>query len=102
MGILHMSKITELILSYFCYGAQLITAIRQELSNIRTLTFECEVAQMPKRIFQAIEAMFRALIYFEILLMGASIGGLSLFVVVGLAIRFGQLVYELILKEKWL
>ena len=57
---------------------------------------------MPKKFVEAIEAMLRALIYFEILLMGASIGGLSLFIVGGLVIRFGQFFYELVLRNKWI
>ena len=80
----------------------LLCGIVQELRKIKPLIFEAGVSEMPKKFVEAIEAMLRALIYFEILLMGASIGGLSLFIVGGLVIRFGQFFYELVLRNKWI
>ena len=57
---------------------------------------------MIKSIFEAFEAMLRAAIYLLILLMGLTIAGLGAYTILFLAIRIGQFLYTLILKDKWL
>jgi len=57
---------------------------------------------MIKVIFEAIEAMLRAVIYLLILLIGLALAALGAYTIVFLSIRIGQLLYELLFKEKWL
>ena len=60
------------------------------------------VSLMIKVIFEAIEAMLRAVIYLLILLIGLALAALGAYTIVFLSIRIGQLLYELLFKEKWL
>ena len=57
---------------------------------------------MLKKLFEAVEAMLRAVIYLLILLMGLSIAGLGAYTIIFLAIRIGQFLHELIFKDRWL
>ena len=57
---------------------------------------------MIQSIFQAIEAVLRAVIYLLILVMGLSMAGLGAYTIVFLAFRIGQFLWELISKRAWL
>ena len=57
---------------------------------------------MVKNVFEALEAMLRAVIYLLILLMGLALAALGAYLIMFLSIRIGQFLYELLLKEKWL
>jgi len=80
----------------------LLKRIKQETERIKPLVLRCGVTEMFKRMFEAVEAMLRAIIYLLILVTGASIARVGAFIIIFLAIRFAQLVYELILKSKWI
>ena len=96
----------ENLKSIVCRGAartrRLLEGIRYELSRIKPLIFESTISAMIGNIFKAIEAMLRAVIYLQILVMGASMAGLAAFTSVFLALRIGQFLWALILSEKWL
>ena len=57
---------------------------------------------MLKKLFEAAEAMLRAVIYLLILVMGLSSASLGAYTILFLAFRFGQFLWELIFKEAWL
>lgn len=57
---------------------------------------------MFKRLFEAVAAMLRAVVYLQILLMGAAITALGAYVTVFAVIRIAQLLHTLIFKEKWI
>jgi hypothetical protein len=61
-----------------------------------------ETIEMLKRFFEAVEAMLKTIIYLLILLMGMAIATLGTYTILFLALRIGQLLFELIFKEKWL
>jgi len=83
-------------------GNNLTKGIPIEVKRIRELIFKVGITDMLKNIFAGIEAMLRAVIYLLILLMGISIAGLGTFAILFLALRIGQFLWVLILKEKWL
>lgn len=58
--------------------------------------------QMLKKIFEAMEVMLRAVIYLLILVMGLSLAALGTYTILFLSLRIGQLLWVLILREKWL
>lgn len=76
--------------------------IRQDVERIRPLIFESGVMEMLKKLFEAVEAMLRAVIYLLILLMGLAMASLGAYTIMFLALRIGQFLFELIFKEKWL
>jgi len=57
---------------------------------------------MLKKLFEAVEAMLRAVIYLLILLMGLAMAALGAYTILFLSLRIGQFLFELIFKEKWL
>lgn len=57
---------------------------------------------MLKKIFEAVEAMLRSVIYLLILLMGLAMASLGAYTILFLALRVGQFLFELIFKEPWL
>lgn len=57
---------------------------------------------MLKKLFEAVEAILRAVIYLLILLMGLALASLGAYTIMFLALRIGQFLFELIFKEKWL
>ena len=81
---------------------QLLGAVGQETRKIRTSIYESRTSAMVKQIFEAIEAMFRAVIYLLILLMGLAIAALGAYTILFLALRIGQLLHTLIFQKKWL
>ncbi len=81
---------------------RLLQGIRYEVSRIPPLIFESTTAAMIGNMFKAIEAMFKAVIYVQILVMGASMAGLAAFTTVFLALRIGQFLWVLILSERWI
>ena len=74
----------------------------EETQNIRRLIIYSEGFAMIKSLFQAIEALLRAVIYLLILIMGLAITGLGAYTVLFFAIRIGQFLWKFILKEPWL
>jgi len=76
--------------------------IRQEVEIIRPLIFISGVSEMLKKLFEAVEAILRAVIYLLILLMGLALASLGAYTIMFLALRIGQFLFELIFKEKWL
>lgn len=80
----------------------LAEAVLREASRIKPLIFESTSFAMIKNMFQAIEALFRAVIYLLILLMGLFTAGLGAFTIFFLAIRIGQFLWALIFAEKWI
>lgn len=57
---------------------------------------------MLKKLFEAVEAMLRAVIYLLVLLMGLAMAALGAYAIIFLAIRIGQFLWVLIFKSKWL
>lgn len=57
---------------------------------------------MLKRLFEAVEATMRAVIYLLVLLMGQAMVALGAYTIIFLTIRVGQFLYELIFKNKWI
>lgn len=57
---------------------------------------------MLKNFFAAVEAMLRSVIYLLILLMGLAMAALGAYTILFLALRFGQFLFELFGREKWL
>jgi hypothetical protein len=55
-----------------------------------------------KRLFEAIEATMRAVIYLLVLLMGLAIAALGAYTIIFLTIRAGQFLWVLIFRSKWL
>jgi len=80
---------------------RLLEGIRYEVSRIKPLIFESTISAMIQNLFQAIEAMLRAVMYLLILLMGVAVAGLAAFTIVCLAVRIGQFLWVLIFAEKW-
>jgi hypothetical protein len=80
----------------------LLQKIKLETRKIKPLILKPGITDMLKNIFAGIEAMLRAVIYLLILLMGISIAGLGAYAILFLALRIGQFLWVLILKEKWL
>jgi len=80
----------------------LLRGIKQEIKKIRPLIFESGVMEMLKKLFEAVEATMRAVIYLLVLLMGLAMAALGAYTIIFLTIRVGQFLYELILKNKWL
>lgn len=56
---------------------------------------------MIKEFFEAIEALFRAVIYLLILFMGVVVATLSAYTLMFLAIRIGQFLWRVFFKESW-
>ena len=73
-----------------------------EIRKIYPLVFESGANEMLKGLFDAVEAMLRAVMYLLILLMGAAVTALGAFITFFLAYRIGQFLYVLILKGRWL
>ena len=73
-----------------------------EIQKIKELILNSGITEMFNNIFKAIEAMFRATIYFLILLMGLSVTGFGAYTILFLTLRIGQFLYQLIFKDKWL
>jgi len=73
-----------------------------EMQSIKCLIIYSEGFAMIKSLFQAIEALLRAVIYLLILIMGLAITGLGAYVVLLSAIRIGQFLWKFMLKEPWL
>lgn len=57
---------------------------------------------MLKKLFEAVEATMRAVIYLLVLLMGLAMATLGAYTIIFLTIRIGQFLWVLIFKEKWL
>jgi hypothetical protein len=77
-------------------------ATTAEMQSVKRLIIYSEGFAMIKSLFQAIEALLRAVIYLLILIIGLAITGLGAYVVIFFAIRIGQFLWVLILKEPWL
>ncbi|MCD4831691.1 MAG: hypothetical protein K8R02_07805 [Anaerohalosphaeraceae bacterium] len=73
-----------------------------EIKKTKELIFDTGVNKMLKKLFEAIEAIFRAAIYLLILLMGLSVAALGSYTIIFLSIRLGQFLFELLFREKWL
>jgi hypothetical protein len=97
-----MESYTELVKSAVRYIVVLLAEIRHETNKVKLLTFKSGVTEMLKNIFEAVEAMLRAVIYLLILLMGLAMASLGAYTILFLALRIGQFLFELIFKEKWL
>ena len=92
------SAIRELVsIAYF-----LPCGIKQEIGKIRALILESGVPEMLKKLFEAAEAMLRAVIYLLILVMGLSSASLGAYTILLLAFRIGEFLWEAIFKEAWL
>jgi hypothetical protein len=87
---------------WFVHTKHVLHEIPVEIRKIHPLIFEPGVNQMFKKLFDAVEAMLRAVIYLQILLMGAAIIALGAFITFFLIYRTGQFLYVLIFKGKWL
>jgi hypothetical protein len=97
-----MKNVVLMLLRYFRHGIELAKAALANFKRIRELIFKVGVTDMLKNIFAAIEAIIRAAIYLLILLMGLAIAGLGAYTILFLALRIGQFLYQLILKDPWL
>ena len=97
-----METIRLLLSQLISHLVKLVEGIRAETKRIQIVIFQSRVSAMIKSIFEAFEAMLRAAIYLLILLMGLTIAGLGAYTILFLAIRIGQFLYTLILKDKWL
>jgi len=73
-----------------------------ELQKIKILILHTGIPTMIKSLFQAIEALCRAVIYVLILTMGVAVAGLGAYTIIFLAFRTGQFLWTLIFKEPWL
>lgn len=98
----HMENLKLVLYRWATITCCLPKHIASQTHTIKPLIFQSTSWAMLKNLFQAIEALFRAIIYLLILLMSLSIAGLGAFTIVFLAIRIGQLFYVLFLAEKWL
>jgi hypothetical protein len=86
-----------------CRGVPLCwQTVTAETQNIKQLIIYSEGQVMIKSFFQAFEALFRAVIYLLILIIGLTVTGLGAYIVLFLAIRIGQFLWILIFKEPWL
>ena len=84
------------------HSINLLVKAIAEIQKTKELIFHSGVNGMIKKIFEAVEAMFRAVIYLLILLMGLAIAGLGAYTILFLSLRIGQFLFELIFKERWL
>ena len=57
---------------------------------------------MIKGLFQAIEALFKATTYLLVLIIGLTVTGLGAYIVLFLAFRIAQFLYELLFKAPWI
>jgi hypothetical protein len=57
---------------------------------------------MLRNFLNLIESVIQAVTYLLILVIGLTAAGLGAFLVVLLALRFGQLIWAIILKEPWI
>ena len=83
-------------------GINLLTKAIVEIKKSKELILNSGINQMLKKMFEAIEAIFRASTYLLILVMGLSIAGLGAYTIIFLSIRIGQFLFELLFKERWL
>lgn len=77
-------------------------ATAHEIARIRLLVFQSGIRTMIRNCFQVIEALFKAVTYLLILVIGLAMAGLGAYTVIGLAFRAGQFLWNLVLKEPWL
>lgn len=97
-----MEKILTLI-KELCHITPLCwQAFVTETLNIKQLIIYSKGQVMFKNIFQAFEALLRAVIYLLILIIGLTATGLGAYIVLFLAIRIGQFLWVLVFKEPWL
>jgi hypothetical protein len=94
--------ITETLKLKITEAIELALKIKDETKNIYRLIFLSETKVMIKAIFQSIESMVRAVIYFLILIIGLSFAALGAYVSFFLAIRIGGFLYQLLLRRPWL
>jgi len=85
-----------------CGGINLLAKAIVEIKKSKKLILNSGVNQMLKKMFEAVEAIFRAVIYLLILVMGLALAGLGSYIIIFLSIRTGQFLFELLFKEKWL
>jgi len=83
-------------------GLNLLTKAIAEIRKSKELISKSGTSQMLKKLFEAVEAILRAVIYLLILIMGLSIAGLGAYFIFFLSIRMGQFFFELLFSEKWL
>ena len=97
-----MENIALVLHRCICRGNELVKGVLANTNKVRELIFKVGITDMLKNIFAGIEAMLRAVIYLLILLMGLALAGLGAYAILFLALRIGQFLWVLILKEKWL
>jgi len=97
-----MANTKESIVWVIASAKEFIIAMSVEILKSALLIFKPGVPEMLKSLFQAIESILRASIYFLILVMGLSIAGLGTYTIIFFSIRMGQFLYELLFKNKWL
>ena len=94
----YFSLIDELLRSLpLCWQA-----LKAETHKIKDSILNSEANAMFMGIFRAIEAMFKALIYYFILFTSLMLTGLGTYIVLFTTFRFAQLLWTLIFKEPWL
>ena len=97
-----IENVTPMLYRWIALMRYSARAVPQEICKITHLILQSTSRAMIKNMFQAIEALFRAVIYLLILLMGLSMAGLGAFTIFFLAIRIGQFLWALIFVEKWI
>ena len=94
----YISLINELLRSLpLC-----LQALKVETHKVKDSILNSEANTMLMGIIEAIEAMFKALIYYFILFAGLTLAGLGTYIVIFTTFRFAQLLWTLIFKDPWL
>jgi hypothetical protein len=77
-------------------------AVNIERSRIKTLILYTGGINMLKNLFDAVEALVRAVIYTLVLVIGLTAAALGAFIVIFLAFRIAQFLWVLIFRQAWL
>ena len=97
-----MKYYSTIIRELYWSGPLCWRTIFMETQKVKELILYSEGQDMIKNIFQAFEALVRAIMYLFILLIGLTATGLGVYIVFFLAIRIGQFLWILIFKEPWI
>ena len=97
-----MKNYSTIIRELYRSGPLCWRTIFMETQKVKELILYSEGKVMIKGFFQAFEALFRAVIYLLVLIIGLTVTALCTYIVIFLTIRIGQFLWVLIFKDQWI